>query len=181
MHSSVLTFVQCDSEQDRPCTYKVTIRPVRVTIVVQKYYIFWVCVCSCRYPAFKAHAPYCIVVCGLSGCTIFFPNCLINGMIFGRKVMNTKCVFWFRLQLLSETFLILRSVQRDTFKNVYWSSCEVPVILVKILMQLEFPKQIFEKASNIKFHESAFSGSRAVHCEWADRDGEDGRTDTWWR
>jgi len=42
-------------------------------------------------------------------------------------------------------------------------------------MQLEFPKQIFEKSSNIKFHENAFSGSRAVQCEWVDR--QDGRTD----
>jgi hypothetical protein len=30
------------------------------------------CVCSLSYPACKAHAPYYIVICGLSGCTIFF-------------------------------------------------------------------------------------------------------------
>jgi len=24
-----------------------------------RYYIFWVCVCSLRYPACNAHAPYC--------------------------------------------------------------------------------------------------------------------------
>jgi hypothetical protein len=29
-------------------------------------------VCSLSYPACKAHAPYYIVICGLSGCTIFF-------------------------------------------------------------------------------------------------------------
>jgi hypothetical protein len=38
----------------------------------------------------------------------FFPHYLINGTIFGRKLWNTKCVFWFSLQLLSETFLVLR-------------------------------------------------------------------------
>ena len=43
-------------------------------------------------------------------------------------------------------------------------------------MQLEFPNQIFEKYSNIEFHENAFSGSRAVQCEWADRDREIGLT-----
>ena len=30
------------------------------------------CVCSLNYPAYKVHAPCCIVICGLSGCTIFF-------------------------------------------------------------------------------------------------------------
>jgi len=29
-----------------------------------------------------------IVICGLSGCTIFFPNFLINGTIFGGKGYN---------------------------------------------------------------------------------------------
>ena len=36
------------------------------------YYLFWVYVCSFSYPARKAHAPYYIVICGLSGCTIVF-------------------------------------------------------------------------------------------------------------
>jgi hypothetical protein len=30
------------------------------------------CVYSLSYPACKAHAPFYIVICGLSGCTIFF-------------------------------------------------------------------------------------------------------------
>jgi hypothetical protein len=45
-------------------TYNVTLRRVLVTIAVVKkqgiqYYIFWVCDCSLRYPAYIAHAPYC--------------------------------------------------------------------------------------------------------------------------
>ena len=31
-----------------------------------------------------------------------------------KKLWNMKCVFWFSLQLLSETFLILRRTRRDT-------------------------------------------------------------------
>ena len=27
--------------------------------------------------------------------TIFFPHYLINGTIFEKKLLNTKCVFWF--------------------------------------------------------------------------------------
>jgi hypothetical protein len=44
-----------------------------------------------------------------------------------------KCVFSFSLQLLSETFLIPRRIERDMRKkNVYWSSCEVPDILARL-------------------------------------------------
>jgi len=49
-----------------------------------------------------------IVICGLPRCTIcffFLRHCLINGRIFGKKnYLNTKRVFWFSLQILSETF-----------------------------------------------------------------------------
>ena len=34
-----------------------------------------------------------IVICGQSRSTIFFPHYLINGTIFGEKLLNTKCVF----------------------------------------------------------------------------------------
>jgi hypothetical protein len=44
---------------------------VNFTFYLYKYYIYCVCVCSLSYPARKAHAPYYIVICGLSGCTIF--------------------------------------------------------------------------------------------------------------
>ena len=59
-----------------------------------------------------------------------FPHYLINGTVFGKKLPNVKCVFWFSLQLLSETFLILRRNERDVTKNIYWSACKVPAFLV---------------------------------------------------
>ena len=46
-----------------------------MTIVVvesNRHYIFSVCVCSVRYPACNARAPYYSVICGLAGYTIFF-------------------------------------------------------------------------------------------------------------
>jgi hypothetical protein len=52
----------------------VTLRRVRATIVaLEKQYVLYILsVCILRYPAHNAHAPYYIVVRGLSGCTIFF-------------------------------------------------------------------------------------------------------------
>ena len=68
-----------------------------------EYYILWVCVCSLRYPACSTHAPYC----HLRPAPLYniFPHYLINGTIFGKKLLNPKRVFWFSVQLLSETFL----------------------------------------------------------------------------
>ena len=48
-----------------------------------------------------------------------------------RKKLNIKCVFGFSLQLLSETFLIIRRIQRDIVINVKTTSCKVPVILTR--------------------------------------------------
>ena len=42
-----------------------------------------------------------------------------------------------------------------------------------ILMKLEFSLQIFEKYSNIKFHENPFRGSRGVACGQKEGHDED--------
>jgi len=48
-----------------------------------------------------------------------------------KKLLNINSVFWFSLQILSTTVLILRWTERDMIINVYWSSCKVPFILVR--------------------------------------------------
>ena len=45
------------------------------------------------------------------------------------EVLNRKHVFWFSLQLFSETFLILRRIKWDMIINVYWSPCKVLILL----------------------------------------------------
>jgi len=86
-------------------------------------------VCGLSYAVCNAHAPYC----HLWPAPHYnnFPNYLENGTIFGKKLLNTKCVFRFSLQLLSETFHILRRTERDMIKTVHRSACKVPVIVVR--------------------------------------------------
>jgi hypothetical protein len=55
-------------------------------------------------PALNAYAPYCDVICGPSVSTTFF-DYLINGVIFGKRLLNIKCVFSSSLQLLCKHFL----------------------------------------------------------------------------
>jgi surface polysaccharide O-acyltransferase-like enzyme len=60
-----------------------------------KYYIFWVCVCSLSYPAFNVHAPYYSQLWPAPLYSIF-AHYLINDTIFGKKkLLNIKCVLIF--------------------------------------------------------------------------------------
>jgi len=95
-----------------------------------KYYIKWVRMCSLRYLARNARAPYCYLCPARLYST--FPHYLINGKISGKTFLIIKCVFWLSLQLHSATYLVLRRPERDIIKNVHWSSCKVPVILFRL-------------------------------------------------
>ena len=105
-------------------------------------------------------APYCLRPLSLHHICRHY---VINGTIVAKKSLNIKCVFWFSLQLLFETFLILRRIQRDVI-NVTTSSC----YFCRILMKLEFYRQISEKVPNIKFNQNPWSGSRVVPCGQTD-------------
>jgi hypothetical protein len=65
----------CIKTQQRHCTYKVVLLRVRLTMfdVEEEHILKNECLYSClSYPACKVHAPCYIVICGVSGCTIFF-------------------------------------------------------------------------------------------------------------
>jgi len=71
-----------------------------------------------------------IVICGLSGCTIFFPHYLINGTIFEIKFIEHKmCLDFLYNFSLKNSHSKKKGARYD--KNVYWSSCKVSVILVR--------------------------------------------------
>ena len=131
-----------------------------------KCYVLRVCVCSLSYPAWIVHAPYCHL--WPAQLYLIFPDYLIK-CDFRKKLLNPKCVFWFPLQILSEAFLILRRNERDMMKNVYWSLCKVPVILVRFQWMVTF-LEIFSK--NIEI--SNFTKIRPVAAELFHADG---RTD----
>jgi len=96
-----------------------------------KYHVLWVCVCSFRYPACKAHAAYCylwrVPLYNIS------PHYLINGTIFVKQkyIIEHKMCVLISSTTLYETFLILSRTKRDMIKNIYWSSCKVSVVLVR--------------------------------------------------
>jgi hypothetical protein len=104
------------------------------------------------------------VICGLPCSAIFFPHYFIKGTIYTVTISIIKCVFWFSLQsLLKKIFNSKKNWARYYQKCILvfmWST----LYSCHILMKLEFSRQIFEKCSNIKFHENPSSGSRFVSC-----------------
>jgi len=87
----------------------------------------------------------------------------------GGRLLNTKCVFSFPLQLMSETFLVLCVIQRDIITTVHRSSCKVPVILVRFERKLGFSRWIFVKK---KTRISNFAKIRPVGAQMCDAERE---------
>ena len=85
-------------------------------------------ICSLRYPARNAHAPYC----HLWPAPLYniFPHYNISGKIFEKKSYWTQNVCSDYIYNFCVKHLILRRNERNMIKNVYRSSCKVPFILV---------------------------------------------------
>jgi len=85
--------------------------------------------------------------------------------------MNTKCVFWFSLQLLSETFFVLNRIHQYCHKrrHAFMQNTHCPY---QILMKLEVSRYIFQNPQI-----SIFMNIRPVGVELYCTMWTDGRTD----
>jgi hypothetical protein len=114
-----------EGTQHTQFTNNVKLRHVRTTMVaVERQWILHivrVCVCSLKYPACNAHAPYCHL--WPTRLYKIFPHYLINGTIFEKKILTARCVFRVSLQSLSTTVFILRSTERDMIENICVCVC----------------------------------------------------------
>ena len=114
-----------------------------------------------------AHAPYCIVFCGLSRCAVFFPTLSKKRHDFRKNIIEHKmCVLIFSASW-SETFIILRGIHRDIVINVQRSSYKVPVIFMGFWWNFNF-RDTFLKITQI----SNFVKIYLVGAEGTDRHDE---------
>ena len=119
--------------------------------------MLWVCPYSClSYSACQSHLFCAALHCRLWPVPFYhiFPHYLTNGTIFGETLVNTQRAFWFALQLLSQTVVILRIIQRDIIINVHRSSCKVPVIIVNFqtwIFSTDFQKIMLRQGIHVVF------------------------------
>jgi hypothetical protein len=129
-----------------------------------KLLIFWVCLCSLRCPKYNAHAPNCHP--WPARLYYIFPLYRINGTIFEKMLLNIKCVFWFSLQLMPETFLILGRTVQDTIINEHASSCKVTVILVRFWWNLNFHDRFSKDTEIWNLIKIRTVRAELIHTDW---------------
>ena len=122
------------------------------------------------------------VLCDLPDFTIFF-HIFSQTARFSRgekKKKNMKRVFWFSLQILSETFLILIKTGWDLIQNVYWSSRKALVTLVKFQLNLNFLEGFSKNNQITNFITIRPVGAELFHADGR-RDMQAGRQIQTWR
>ena len=96
----------------------------------------------------------------LSGSTICL-HYFINDTIFGKKLLNIKCLFWFSLQILFKTFLILRTI------NVKYS------LFLTDLIKFYFLDRFSKKSQILSFIKIRLVGAELFQADgWAERHDE---------
>jgi hypothetical protein len=126
-----------------------------------------VCVCSLRYTACNAHAPYFHL--WPAPPYNIFPLYLLNVRICGKPLLIIQCLLWISLQLLPEISLIIRRTERDVIINVHRSSIKVGDILVRLQWNLKFVNRFSKNTQISSFMKIRPVGEQLYHA--------DGRTD----
>jgi hypothetical protein len=110
-----------------------------------------------------------MVIYCLSTSTIFF-HIVINGMIFEKdKLLNVKCVLWFSLQTLYETFIILRRTEE------IWSKIYIGLHVKLPLLLSDFNETWNFSTDFRKLLKSNFVKIRPMRAEVFRADGRKGR------
>ena len=115
-----------------------------------------------------------IVICGMSGSTLFFHLFSQTARFSGGGVIEHKMCFGFLLQIFIVIFLILGRNKRDMIKNVHLSSRNVRYSC-QVLMKLEFSLPIFEKKA-LKYKISRKSVQMEASCSMRTGRRTDGQT-----
>jgi hypothetical protein len=99
LHTVTILTIRLIFQQDRLRMYNLKMRYFRLNIeAVEKKnitYSKYVFVALIIQYTKRMHAPYCIVVCGLSVCNIIFSRYVAKDMIFEKKIIEHKMCFDF--------------------------------------------------------------------------------------
>jgi len=160
-------------KQEGNCTYNVILRRVLATIVVlEKYWVLQnlcVYICSLRYQACNAHAPY--FYCGLPSCTLFYTLSHKQHDFRKKIITEHKMCLIFSTMFIRNIFYCKKNWTRYDRKCILvFMYSTVPVILVRFAWNLNFLNRF---SKNPKM--SNFMHNRQVGAELCGR--RDGRTD----
>jgi hypothetical protein len=121
-----------------------------------------VCTSSRRYPACNAHATYCHLW--------PVPLCSFSTLFRKRKKEKEKEIYWtlnvcfkFLYNCCPKDFSFTEELSEIWSKTFFGLHVKYP-LFCPIVMRLTFSRHIFEKSSNIAFHENPSSGSRVYPC-----------------
>jgi len=130
-------------------------------------------VCSIRYPACNVHALYCDLWPAPSH-TKFFHIIPKKRHNFQKKnLLRLRYMFWFPQQILSQTFLILRTNERGTIKKMYIGlRVKYPLFHVWFNETWISSTGFFRKILKYQINENPFSWKRVVPYGWNDRRDE---------
>jgi len=96
-----------------------------------------------------------IVVCILAGSAKIFHINSQKAKFRKRVIEHKMCVLIFSTNL-SQTFLILRRINRDMKRNVYWSSCKIPIMFLIILVVLRSTLEYKIRWKSVQWKPSCF-------------------------